>query len=88
MSIYLKFTDAEGNYQFQIEFAHAESGQTSSLIKSGVVSISDRTRSYDFFVPLTSVEFPYPGRYEFRITCNQAFLGMITLDVIESGGIS
>ena len=50
--------------------------------------IPDRTQSYDFLVPIEGVEFPQAGRYEFRIQCNHAFLGLITLDVIEGGGVS
>ena len=88
MSLYLKFTDAEGDYRFQIEFAHTESGETAPPMESDRVHIPDRIQSYDFLVPIPAVEFPRPGRYEFRIKCNQAFLGFITLDVIQQGGAS
>lgn len=88
MSVYLRLTDAEGYYQFQIEFAHVESRQAAPPVTSSVVRIPDRTLPFDFLVPLAAVEIPQPGRYEFRIKCNQAFLGTITLDVRTMEGLS
>ena len=83
LTIYCKLTDAEGKYHFEFEFAHVESGRTirDPIATREPITIPDRSQSYDFLVPTAIIEIPEPGRYEFRIRCNKAFLGAITLDV-------
>jgi hypothetical protein len=47
--------------------------------------LTDRTIAVDFLVVTPSpLLIPEPGRYEFRIKCNQVFLGNIVIDAVAN----
>lgn len=82
MSLYFKISDAEGQYQFQFRLVHVAHDQ-SIEVAGGQGTISDRTQSADFLVPLDQVIMPEEGRYELQIRCNGLYLGGVTLDAIR-----
>ena len=88
LSIYMRMSDAEGHYRFQLEFAQVATGAILATAESEVFQVVDRTKAFDILVPLGALEIPASGVYEFRIKANDAFLGLISLEAVLQETVS
>jgi hypothetical protein len=81
VAVYAKLTDAEGRYQFRIDYVHAATEQR--LARGSLdppVEITDRLGFYEL-----AVRMPVPiqdiGTYEFRLLANDSYIGRAVLAV-------
>jgi hypothetical protein len=79
--VYLKITDAEGDYLLRLEYVHGATGETIDSVDIGVIRAVDRLRYYDAVVPAT-LNIPEPGRYEIRLLANGRYIGTAKLEVL------
>jgi hypothetical protein len=74
MAVYFCLTDAEGEYDMVLRLVNSES--EAIIAEAGLsLTITDRLSISDFGVNIPVVQFPTPGRYEFQLFANKAFLG-------------
>jgi len=83
LELYVRVTDAAGQYAIRIEVVRVEDEQT-IVAGDAVAAIPDRTSSHDIRFDLPSVPFERPGQYEFRFFANSRFVGAAILLIEES----
>ncbi len=88
LSVYFKLSDAEGNYQFKIQYVQVETDNILAEVETSVLNIKSRLDIRDFlFTYPALLLFPVAGPYEFRLYANNMFLGHITINAIQRGRI-
>ena len=81
LSVYFKLSDAEGNYQFKVQYAQVETGNILAEAETDVLIIKSRLDIRDFLITYPApLPIPEAGQYEFRLFANNIFLGHITID--------
>ncbi len=83
LSVYVKFTNAEGKYNFNLELIDLENN---AKIGEGTVpelNITDRLNSHELAFNLTALEFHHPGKYDFRISFDSRIFANKTFNVIQ-----
>ena len=81
VSLYLKIADAEGHYELEVRFVHLNTGNMAAKAE-GKLDQSDRLASAELLITFPPLEFSEPGRYEFQVWANSAFLGSTTIDAV------
>jgi hypothetical protein len=90
MALFARFTDAEGVYQFRIEYVRVPTNQVLAIVDLTTEPIPDRLRHYQIIARM-GLQFGEPGSYEMRLSANGAYLGRAPLEVVAadaSGGAS
>jgi len=82
LSLYVKLTDAEGNYDFNVKYVQVESMKNLAGAGGSFV-FKDRLASSDLFISFPPLPIPEEGRYEFQIWANSVFLGRAFIDAIK-----
>jgi Family of unknown function (DUF6941) len=84
MSVYLKLTDAEGEYRLSVRYIQTSSGRMLAEGR-GEMKLTDRLTSTDAIFSFPPVSIPEAGRYEFQVWVNDAYLGGAFLDAVRLG---
>lgn len=82
ISMYLKLTDAEGYYEFDIRFVQLKTGAILAGAR-GELTARDRLASTDLCIGFPPLPVPEEGRYEFQVWVNSMFLGSTFLDAVQ-----
>lgn len=80
LSVYIRLTDAEGEYKIEVRFVQVSSGQALASAV-GQARIDNRLNSLDMVMDSPPLPIPDEGRYEFQIYANEAYLGGTFIDV-------
>lgn len=83
LSVYIKFTNAQGKYNFKMELIDL---QDNLKIGEGLIpglDISDRLGSYELAFNLDGLEFKHPGKYDFRISADESVFANKTFNVVR-----
>ena len=83
MGVYFCLTDAHGSYQFEIQLVYLDKDQIVGKGMLSPIDIKDRLQSHDFGLNITSIVFPGPGRYEFRLYAGGQFITQKDFQVIQ-----
>lgn len=75
LNVYVKFTDAEGLYQFKLELVDLITNEVVGFGETPEVNLPDKLQSYDLPFTLRGINFKHPGKYEFRIYANKHLFG-------------
>lgn len=89
ITIYARLTDAEGLYDFRIEYVQIETDKRLAEGKITGVSIPSRLQKHDLILQPPPVPIPEPGEYEFRLWANDRYIGRVSfvaVQVTEKGG--
>jgi hypothetical protein len=81
MSVYVKLTDAEGQYRLIIRYVQTGSGRVLGEA-AGEMKSTDRLTSADAILSFAPLPIPEAGRYEFQVWTNDAYLGGAFLDAV------
>jgi hypothetical protein len=84
LSVYVKLTDAMGNYKFSIELVDLDKGKV--LNRADIpqqVDIPDPLRTHELVFNMGGLRFPAAGKYEFRVLANGEAFGQKTFLVEE-----
>jgi hypothetical protein len=82
VSLYIKLTDAEGLYKFQVRYVEASSGMELGR-GEGEFRATDRRASLDLHMTFPPLPLPAEGRYEFQVWANSMFLGSTFIDAVQ-----
>ena len=82
-AVYARVTDAEGEYEVQLELVRLEDEQTIGRL-DGRTTIGDRVASHELIFDLgTGLIFERAGRYEFRLFAGSKHVGGAPLTVVQ-----
>ena len=83
MGVYFCLTDAEGEYEFELELVYLDEDTVVGKATLSPFTIKNRLEIHDFGVNIPSMVFPGPGRYEFRLKANGYFITHKDFDVMQ-----
>jgi len=83
MGVYFCLTDAEGDYEFELQLVYLDQDKIVGKATLSPFTIQNRLEIHDFGVNIPSMVFPGPGRYEFRLNANGYFITHKDFDVIQ-----
>lgn len=81
MSLYMKVTDAEGDYDTEARYVQVSSGKV-LVTAEGKLHSNNRLASIDLIIQFPPLPIPEEGRYEFQIWANSMFLGATFIDAL------
>jgi hypothetical protein len=90
VTLFVRFTDAEGTYRFRIEFVRVSTNQVLGMVEVEAAPILDQLQTQQIILPM-GLGVDEPGSYEVRLLANWAYLGRAPLEVTTaqaSGGAS
>jgi len=81
LSVYFKLSDAEGNYQFKVQYAQVKTGNIIAEVETqDALTIESRLAIFDLLISYPkALPIPEAGQYEFRLYANDMFLGRIAI---------
>lgn len=88
LTLFAKLTDAEGYYQFRVEYVHVSTDRVIANLGMGNASITDRLSGFDLIFRFP-VQIEEQGLYELRLFANDVYLARATFEAIPvnaSGG--
>lgn len=87
LTVYVKLTDAQGMYDFQLELIHLDGAERIAKVPFGAEAPS-RLATGELVLTMKGVRFPTPGLYEFRLSADGRHVGSKTIQVEQapSGG--
>ncbi len=83
MCLYMKITDAEGRYRFQIRFLKRDSEDPLATFDQ-VFEFKSRVKPADFYLEAPPLPIPSGGRYEFQVWANDIYLGGAYIDAVSA----
>lgn len=83
LGVYIKFTNAEGKYNFKLELLDLEKNQIIGQGNIPELGIPDRLGSYELVFNLEGLAFNHPGKYDFRVSYDGVIFANKTFNVIE-----
>lgn len=84
LSIYIKFTSAQGKYNFRLELIDLSSNKI--IGRGGIpeLNVSDKLDSYELAFNLMGLKFDQEGKYEFRIFADGKIFGNKIFSVVKA----
>jgi hypothetical protein len=82
MSLYLKVTDAEGDYDTEVRYTQMSTGKVLAQAR-GKLRAPDKRASLDLLIKFPPLLIPKEGRYEFQLWANSVFLGTTSIDAVQ-----
>ena len=83
VTLYFRISDAQGRYQMNVKFVSLRDGKVLSETTQEIF-LEDRLMQNELVWVIPPLEVPTPGKYEFQLWANSAFVGsaLITAEVI------
>lgn len=72
--VYVRVTDAQGEYNFRLDFVNLKDG---TILEQGFVKnvqIKNRMNAHEIVFQISPLPLPEEGRYEFRLYANGVFI--------------
>jgi hypothetical protein len=83
MGLYFCLSDAMGTYEFEVSLVNMDQEQRIGMAKLPPVKVDDRLKIVDIGVVMPPLVFPYPGRYEFRVSSHGNFVARKDFNVMQ-----
>ena len=85
LSVYFKLTDAQGKYQFKVQYAQVKTDNIlAEAATRDALTIKSRLDTFDSLISFPqALPIPEAGQYEFRLYANNMFLGRITINAVQ-----
>jgi hypothetical protein len=82
MTLYVKLTEAEGEYKIEARYVQVRS-QKELAKAEGKLKVTNRATSPDVYLKFPPLLIPTEGQYEFQIWANSIFLGSTAIDAVQ-----
>jgi hypothetical protein len=82
LAVYVKLTDAAGQYQLRLELVQLENATIIGQ-GEGAVTVHDRMESAELVFELHNLTFNAPGLYSFNLSANGRLVGSKTFSVLQ-----
>jgi hypothetical protein len=83
LSAYVRLTDAEGKYDFRMDYVQVKTDKRLGHAEIPAVSIPDRLKAHELVMEFPPIKIPKPGDYEFRLWANNRYLGRAKFTAVE-----
>jgi len=83
LSVYVRLTDAEGEYQFRIDYVQVKTDKLLGRGNIPPISITDRLKTHELIMEFPPIDIPEPGEYEFRLWANDRYIGRAKFTAVE-----
>ena len=83
MGLYFCLSDALGTYEFEISLVNMDHDQRLGKAMLPPVKVEDRLKIVDVGVMMPPLVFPFPGRYEFRVSAHGHFVARKDFNVVQ-----
>ena len=77
LSIYVRLTDAEGQYEFRMDYVQVKTDKLLGRGEIPAVPITDRLKTHELIMEFPPIKIPEPGDYEFRLWANDRYVGRV-----------
>jgi hypothetical protein len=84
LGIYAKLVDANGHYDILIRLVNLKDETRVADIKA-ILNATDPMACPELAINIVGIVLPVPGKYEFQLYANDAFLHRITMNAIQGG---
>lgn len=84
LSVYIKFTSAQGKYHFKLELVDISNDKIIGKGEIPGLNVSDKLGSYELAFNLMGLKFGHEGKYEFRIFADNKFLDSKIFNVVKT----
>ena len=82
LSVYIKLTDAQGNYKFSLKLVDLNDNSTIAIAEtSNEITISSPLAFHELIFNFAGLCFKHPGTYEFQLSSNDAVIGHKTFSI-------
>jgi hypothetical protein len=85
IGIYAKLVDAEGDYDILIRLVNLKDETRVADIKANAKGMK-REAAAELVINIGGIILPEPGRYEFQLFANDAFLHRVTMNAVSVQG--
>src|SRR5437588_4488510 len=85
LGIYAKLVDAEGDYDILIRLVNLKDESRVADVKAVAKGIQ-RESAAELVINIGGIVLPEPGRYEFQLFANDAFLHHVTMNAVRVQG--
>lgn len=82
IGIYARLVDAEGDYDILIRLVNLKDESRVADIKAEARAVK-REAAAELVVNIAGIVLPEPGRYEFQLFANDAFLHRVTMNAVS-----
>ena len=83
LSVYVRVTDAEGQYEFRMDYVQVKTDKLLGTGKILAVPITDRLKAHELIMEFPPIEIPEAGDYEFRLWANGRYIGRAKFAAVE-----
>ncbi len=83
--VYARLLDALGRYIFRLDCVQVEGEHVIARAVTPPIEVNDRLAPVDVTIEAPVVSFSQPGRYEFRLYANNAYVGHAPLRAVLAG---
>ena len=83
--VYARLLDAMGRYIFRLDCVQVEGERVIARAVTPPIGVDDRLAPVDVTIEAPVVSFSEPGRYEFRLYANNAYVGHAPLRAVLLG---
>lgn len=84
LTIYARLTDAEGRYDFRVDYVQVKTDKILAQGKLAGIDIPDRLTPFEILLTPPPIPIPEPGQYEFRVWANGRYVGRVAFTVEEA----
>ena len=84
MSVYIKLTDAAGEYKMRIELVDLRENKVIGKGEVPSITFSDKLMHYELTFNFAGLRLNHRGKYEFRIYANDEFLDSKDFNVLQA----
>lgn len=81
LSVYVNFTDAEGEYVFKLEILDLESNAIVGSVQTPAIKVGNRLATQELALVVRGLRFEHEGSYEFQVSASGELLGQKSLRV-------
>ena len=83
LALYIKLSDAEGDYSIKIEFTN-DAGQKLGVFEGLKLTIHSKLETPDFGIQTRNLTIPSPGKYNFDLYFNDQYCESVPLIIQET----
>jgi len=84
LSVYIKFTSAQGKYHFRLELVDISNDKIIGKGEIPELNVPDKLGSYELAFNLMGLQFDHEDKYEFRIFADDKIFGNKVFSVIKT----